>query len=367
MEPVGTVLLPTRYKQATLVDLLDRALDKGLVIDADLLVSVAGIPLLGVNLRAALAGMETMLRYGLMRDWDERTREEARTRAGETSPIPNGDETLLLRMYGAHWFASGIYRAWRPGYLHLTDKRLSLLRAEPREVLLDLPLTEIRGFAIRKEPRFLGAQRALLYLALRQDRTVYVYAERPQELAQGIAGAVEALGLPPIEPVTPPVIDDGAELLLPEEVIAAEGKMWYQLPPAGLLADTWRPGRLYLTAQRLFWWCDTDRQIRFEVPAARLLGAEVEVRDLGGLIGRRPILCLHYRNSRKKEAALFTSKALAQWKEALGRVVAGVDTCPGCGASAPRERLLQEGCPGCGWTSPVARGKAVAVAIPSSA
>lgn len=57
-----------------MVDLLDRILDKGLVINADLIISVAGIPLLGVNVRAALAGMETMLKYGVMQDWDQKSR-----------------------------------------------------------------------------------------------------------------------------------------------------------------------------------------------------------------------------------------------------------------------------------------------------
>jgi len=65
---------PIRETHATLVDLLDRILDKGLVINADIIIAVAGIPLIGVNLRAAIAGMETMLRYGIMQDWDEKTR-----------------------------------------------------------------------------------------------------------------------------------------------------------------------------------------------------------------------------------------------------------------------------------------------------
>lgn len=59
---------------ATLVDLLDRVLDKGLVINADIIICLAGVPLIGVNLRAALAGMETMRKYGIMTDWDESTR-----------------------------------------------------------------------------------------------------------------------------------------------------------------------------------------------------------------------------------------------------------------------------------------------------
>jgi hypothetical protein len=62
---------PTDAGHATLVDLLDRVLEKGLVLNADLVIHVAGIPLLGVNLRACLAGVETMLKYGIWRDWDE--------------------------------------------------------------------------------------------------------------------------------------------------------------------------------------------------------------------------------------------------------------------------------------------------------
>ncbi len=80
---------PTRNSHATLVDLLDRVLDRGLVIYADIIISVAGVPLIGVNLRAALAGMETMLEYGMMKEWDERTRawENERHRKREVSPL----------------------------------------------------------------------------------------------------------------------------------------------------------------------------------------------------------------------------------------------------------------------------------------
>ena len=79
---------PTRNSHATLVDLLDRVLDKGLVINADLIISLAGVPLIGVNLRAALAGMETMLEYGLMKEWDARTRAwESERRKKNVVPI----------------------------------------------------------------------------------------------------------------------------------------------------------------------------------------------------------------------------------------------------------------------------------------
>lgn len=62
---------PTREIGATLTDVLDRLLDKGLVLNADLVITVAGIPLVAVSLRAAIAGMETMLEYGVMDDLDK--------------------------------------------------------------------------------------------------------------------------------------------------------------------------------------------------------------------------------------------------------------------------------------------------------
>ena len=83
---------PTRDTHATLVDLLDRVLEKGLVLNADLLIHVAGVPLLGVNLKACLAGIETMLKYGIWQDWDEAqrsiaTRERQQKRVKEQTNI----------------------------------------------------------------------------------------------------------------------------------------------------------------------------------------------------------------------------------------------------------------------------------------
>jgi len=49
----------------TLADVIDRVLDKGLVINADIMVSVVGVELLGIKIRAALASFETAARYGL--------------------------------------------------------------------------------------------------------------------------------------------------------------------------------------------------------------------------------------------------------------------------------------------------------------
>ena len=88
---------PTRDTHATLVDLLDRVLDKGLIFDADLIIHVAGIPLLGLKLRAALAGMETMLEYGIWQDWDEALRAIATKeyRQKKMTTAPEGEVAAL--------------------------------------------------------------------------------------------------------------------------------------------------------------------------------------------------------------------------------------------------------------------------------
>jgi ribosomal protein L37AE/L43A len=58
-------LQATRDEVTTLADVIDRVLDKGLVINADICVSLAGVELLGIKIRAALASFETAARYGL--------------------------------------------------------------------------------------------------------------------------------------------------------------------------------------------------------------------------------------------------------------------------------------------------------------
>ncbi len=91
----------SRDTHATLVDLLDRVLDKGLILDADLIIHVAGIPLLGVKLKAALAGMETMLRYGIWEDWDKAQRaiasaEQWRQKEAPVVSCQLGEEVKVL-------------------------------------------------------------------------------------------------------------------------------------------------------------------------------------------------------------------------------------------------------------------------------
>lgn len=55
--------------QIGIVELINRTLNKGVMLNADLVITVADVPLLAANLRLALASVETMLKYGMMNDW----------------------------------------------------------------------------------------------------------------------------------------------------------------------------------------------------------------------------------------------------------------------------------------------------------
>jgi hypothetical protein len=85
---------PSRAEPGALVYLLDRVLEQGLVLDADVIIHVAGVPLIGVKLQALVAGMETMLKYGIWEDWDAalRARESGRGVVPEKPTAPAGSK-----------------------------------------------------------------------------------------------------------------------------------------------------------------------------------------------------------------------------------------------------------------------------------
>lgn len=175
---------PIRNKNVTLVDLLERVLDKGLVLNADLVISVSGIPLIGVNLRAALAGMTTMLKYGMMEDLDSRIREHYRVKEACGKPQLMEGERIRLRMFGAHLYEKGIIRMWRVGYLYLTDRRLLLLRKEPAESLLEISLEHVRDVKIVEAERF-GRSRREIHLQLANE-SVLIHAENIDVLMESL-------------------------------------------------------------------------------------------------------------------------------------------------------------------------------------
>ena len=191
---------PTRNTQATLVDLLERILDKGLILNADVIINVAGIPLLGINLKAALAGMETMLKYGIWQDWDEAQRafaaQEMRVKGGKALPLGSGEQ-VVLKVFASYWYSNGIIRTWRRGHLYVTSERIFIFRKEPPEILFEVPLADIESITIEKRKGITGKETNYLHLLHRSGEVAQIHSADADVVKEAIMGQLDKLGIKP--------------------------------------------------------------------------------------------------------------------------------------------------------------------------
>lgn len=303
-----------RAKQATIDDLLERILDKGIILNLDLVIGVAGIPLIGVNLRAAVAAVETMIEYGFMQAWDEDLRQYAANELRQKKLALGSGETVLLEMFGSCWHSDGIYRAWRPGRLYLTDRRLILYRQEPAEILFQTPLVDIHGMLIDEETYFTGTRRKMLYLSLASEEIISLYAEDVEVLKKALEERGVNLGKMPTDSLKPLSRAMRAGSIIKERTVA-DGKMWYQVPGTGIHGPTWRPGWLYLTVERLLWWSDSDGRVGLEISLDNIGRIHLATRSLDGVPKNQDVLTIVYRNNHDNEdKALFSGEMLSQWQ-----------------------------------------------------
>lgn len=270
-------LSPTRDPQVTVVDLLEVLLDRGVHLNLDLIITVADIPLIGVNLRATVAGLETMLEYGMMRSWDERTRAWVRERVARDLDLADGEE-IVAKMPGGHHHDDDLHPRWRPGHLYLTSRRLVAFRRDPREILWQTDLRAITAVTLRTEPAIGGEERVRLHVDTAGGTTTVLSAHAPDRLrdllaARGAAGAVP--GAPPLPPAP---AGDGPLL---------EGSAWFSEQQIG--HPVWRGGTATLDRTRgLTWQGGLDRRPAVRVAPEMLTGVTVEDGD-GPTAGTRVI------------------------------------------------------------------------------
>ncbi|MDY7031978.1 MAG: gas vesicle protein [Thermodesulfobacteriota bacterium] len=352
---------PQRNTNATLVDLLDRLLDKGLVIHADLIVSVAGIPLIGVSLRAALAGMETMLKYGVMQAWDERTRAwETEHRRKKEMSRTQGEE-IILKILGAYYSDEGIITAWRYGYIYLTSTTLALYHSDFCEVLFETPLEKIKGLIVRVEKDFKTREREELCLLLDGEKVSRLRALNVRHLKETIEKRMNDMGIPlqkeipflHFEERTASHVDEGEQVLI-------RSKLWYLTESESIASNTWKPGFLHLTNKRLFWLYDFKREVLLEIPTDKLISSRIGIRDPGGFLNRKKVLDVLHDVNGAERVATFSGDTLEEWDKVLKEIINKdktnqygdeTETCPQCGRTAFIKQLLYEGCSRCSWKS----------------
>lgn len=72
-----------RKDDDAVVELVDVLLEDGAVLAADVTISVADVPMLGVRLRLLLAGMTRLTEEGAFVEWDREQRRRAAERDGD--------------------------------------------------------------------------------------------------------------------------------------------------------------------------------------------------------------------------------------------------------------------------------------------
>jgi len=191
---------PCRTPQATLPDLLERVLDKGIMLRLDLVIGVAGIPLIGIRLHAAIAAIETMLDYGMMGSWATETAAvpPGGTAAGQLAP----GERTLFETYGSCHHGRGVLPGWRPGRLVVTDRRLLLVRPVPAEVLFETPLSAISGVGRLTVDNAGEGTREVTCLVLAGGEMAQLYVPEPDLLDMALRPWADGPGV--CSPVTRP-------------------------------------------------------------------------------------------------------------------------------------------------------------------
>jgi hypothetical protein len=162
---------PEREKDS-LGELLNRLVTKGVLINADVIISVAGIPLIGVKLGAAIASIETMLEYGLFEDLDKNTRAwqlEHRI----TRPLLQENEEIQLEFYGSHFQQS--HSIWKYCFIYLTNYRIFGWNRAFNKILFEVPLARIRTIEIGKGI-YQNEERDELRLIMKNEEELYLHS-----------------------------------------------------------------------------------------------------------------------------------------------------------------------------------------------
>ena len=306
----GPTMEPQRQPRATMTDLIERVMDKGVVVRLDLIVGLAGIPLIGISLHAAIAAIETMLQYGMMEDWDTRTRALEDGQADWRQLALRPGEQIQAELYGSYHDTEGIWRVWRPGRLLLTDQRLLLIRPVPRQTLFAAQVSAIAGLGRIHRENIAGGGRDMTCLALADGTLAALYTAEADVLETWLTDRLQRLGRTVTELFPADVGSLGSDV--------AAGQLWHDWRP-GDAQPQWKSGWAVLTADELTWRADVGPGVLLRVPLAQIGSLTVERRELGRL-GVRDVLVVRHGDPGRPAEALFTGENLAAWPQAIRRV-----------------------------------------------
>jgi hypothetical protein len=164
-------MMPEREKDS-LGELLNRMVTKGVLINADVIISLAGIPLIGVKLEAAIASVETMLEFGLFEELDKNTR-AWQLEHRKTSPLLHEYEEIELKFYGS--FFQELHPTWKYCFIYVTNSRIFGWNKAFNKILFEVPVAKIQTVDIEKGI-YQDEERDELCLNLENEEKLYLHS-----------------------------------------------------------------------------------------------------------------------------------------------------------------------------------------------
>jgi hypothetical protein len=149
-----TDLLPRpldRDSEGALSRLLDVLLDRGVHLDLDLVITVAEVPLIAVNLRATVAGVQTMLDWGVPGVWDELAPRPAPAPRPRPVPPPAEPQGRPVEFHAAMRELRAGGAVWREGTLVLgVDGRIGWRGDGDRRERLRVEPDQLEGVVLEQ-------------------------------------------------------------------------------------------------------------------------------------------------------------------------------------------------------------------------
>jgi hypothetical protein len=178
-------MIPER-EEDTLVEFLDRLLNKGLVLNADVLISVAGVPLIGLSLKLLAAGIETMLEYGIFEQFDKSTRAwELEHRVSKPALMP--EEEAMMKFYGSYSHNQG--KTWNYCFIYLTNLRMFGWNKGFNKLLYEVALKDILEITVVTNVCE-EKEREELCIKVNNDSFLHVYSQNISEVHSALIGEI---------------------------------------------------------------------------------------------------------------------------------------------------------------------------------
>jgi ribosomal protein L37E len=138
--------------------------------------------------------METMLKYGIMQAWDEKTRAWEQENRDKRKQKLTGEKKVVVEILGAFRENAGSSSTWRYGRIVVTDTRFLVYHELFDKVLLEIPIDHIKGISQEEVREFATQTRRELHLLTHENQWHRITAWQLRRLKNALESTITNAG-----------------------------------------------------------------------------------------------------------------------------------------------------------------------------